>query len=133
MSPTELNFDCMFFRRITLREWKLRYGSATRISRNFHRIRKAKVGIVLADAKTEMRLVHYKGGDWRDGEPLRMSIGKRLMLCRLPAVKIGRRFLIIDGTHRLRLKPVMVLLDYLILPKSERVYITDLFNAFWRD
>ena len=132
MSPTDLNFDCISFRRMTLKEWKLRYQSATRISRDFKRIRRAKVGIMLADAETEMRLVHYKHGDWRDWEPLRASVGKRLMLCRLPAVKVGKRFLIIDGTHRLKLRPAMVLLDYLILPKSERVYITDLFNRFWR-
>ena len=117
---------------MSLTAWKRRYGSATRISRDFRRIKKAKVGIKLADKETEMYLVHYKNGDWRDGEPKRAQIGPSLMLCRVPAVKVGSKFLIIDGTHRLGGRPAMVILDYLILPRSEWVYITDLFNKFWQ-
>ena len=130
---TGINFDNIVFRPMSLTAWKRRYGSATRISRDFRRIKKAKVGIKLADKETEMYLVHYKNGDWRDGEPKRAQIGPSLMLCRVPAVKVGDKFLIIDGTHRLGERPAMVILDYLILPKSEWVYITDLFNKFWQD
>ena len=130
---TGINFDSIVFRPMTLGVWKLRYGTATRISRDFKRIRKAKVGIKLADRETEMYLVHYKKGDWRDGEPKRARVGSRLMLCRLPAVKVNNKFLIIDGTHRLGERPAMVILDYLVLPKSEWVYITDLFNKFWQN
>jgi len=130
---TGVNFDTIVFRPMNLAVWKLRYGKATRISRDFRRIRKAKVGIKLADRETEMYLVHYTKGDWRDGEPKRAQIGSRLMLCRLPAVKVGNKFLIIDGTHRLGERPAMVILDYLILPKSEWVYINDLFNKFWQN
>ena len=129
---TGINFDSMIFRPMTLAAWKLRYGTATRISRDFRRIRKAKVGIKLADRETEMYLVHYKNGDWRDGEPKRAQVGSALMLCRLPAIKAGNKFLVIDGTHRLGERPAMVILDYLILPRSEWVYITDLFNRFWQ-
>ena len=130
---TGVNFDSIVFRPMTLAAWKQRYGTATRISRDFKRIRKAKVGIKLADRETEMYLVHYTKGDWRDGEPKRAQIGSRLMLCRLPAVKVGNKFLVIDGMHRLGERPAMVILDYLILPRSERVYITDLFNKFWQE
>ena len=128
-----IDFDSIVFRPMSLIGWKRRYGTATRISRDFRRIRKAKVGIKLAHKETEMYLVHYKNGDWRDGEPKRAQVGSVLMLCRLPAVKVGDKFLIIDGTHRLGERPAMVILDYLILPKSEWVYITDLFNKFWQD
>lgn len=130
---TGINFDSIVFRPMSLTAWKQRYDSATRILRDFRRIRKAKVGIKLADAQTEMYLVHYKSGDWRDGEPKRAQVGSSLMLCRIPAIKIGSKFLIIDGTHRLGERPAMVILDYLILPRSEWVYITDLFNKFWQN
>ena len=129
---TGINFDSLVFRRMSLRQWKLRYGSCTRISRDFKRIRKARVGIKLADTTTEMFLVHYVGGDWRDGTPKRKTIGKNLILCRIPAIKVGGKFLVIDGTHRLGLNPAMVILDYLVLPKQEWVYVTDLFNKFWQ-
>lgn len=125
---TGLSFDSLTFRPMTLQEWKRRYRGVIRISCSLKRIMKAVPGLHLATKQTRMYLVHYDHGDWRDGTPQRVSVGTTPMLVRIPAIKVGNAFLLIDGCHRMKMNPAFVVLDYLDLPVSERKYVTDLYN-----
>jgi hypothetical protein len=125
---TSLDFDTLTFRPMTLRQWKQRYQGVIRISCSLMRIRKALPGLHLATKQTKMYLVQYDKGDWRDGIPQKVSVGTTPMLVRVPAIKVGKAFLLIDGCHRLKTGPAFVVLDYLDVPASERNYLTDLYN-----
>ena len=130
----EISFDVIAFKPLTWASWKARYLPRIRISHALERIKQAKCGLLLADEATEMYYPWYKGGDWRDGKPKRAKIGKRWYLVRLPAVKVGTRYLVLDGCHRLKvLRPRLVLLDYVILRKGDEELVTDLMNKVWRD
>lgn len=130
-NATALNFDSLLFSSMSLRDWKRRYGGSIRISCSLKRIKKAVSGLCLATKQTKMYLVHYDNGDWRDGKPKKVKIGIAPMLIRVPAIKIGDIFLLIDGCHRMKNSPMFVVLDYLDLPESERKYITDLYNPMF--
>lgn len=125
---TTIDFDSLTFRPMTLRQWKQRYEGAIRISCSLKRIKKAVPGLHIATKQTTMFIVHYDKGDWRDGTPQKVSAGTTPMLVRVPAIKIGNAFLLIDGCHRMKVGPAFVVLDYLDVPVSERKYITDLYN-----
>ena len=125
---TTIDFDTLTFHPMTLRQWKRRYQGVIRISCSLKRIRKALPGLHLSTKQTKMYLVHYDKGDWRDGIPEKVSIGTTPMLVRVPAIKVGTAFLLLDGCHRLKTGPAFVVLDYLDVPMSERKYITDLYN-----
>ncbi len=130
---TTLDFDCLTFKPMTLAQWKTRYRGAIRISCSLTRVKTATVKLILADKQTTFYRVHYDKGDWRDGVPKTAKIGTTPMLVRLPAIQVGKnQHLLLDGNHRIQAGPAFVILDVLVVPLSERKYITDLFNPRWR-
>ena len=117
------------------KEWRKRYKHWIRTmfepSKKLRRT--PKVGLLLASSTTKMYLPHYKHGGWQDGIPVQIKNGSNLVLVRLPAVKIGDRFLLLDGVHRMKeLKPAMVLLDWVEYAKGDETCWLDLFNSQWR-
>lgn len=115
-----------------LADWMLRYKSSIRSLANFKEL-EAPVGQEVMTSSTKAWLVWYRRGDWKTGQPIRAKAGKNPILVRVPAVKLGDRFLVIDGCHRLtELSPRFVVIDYVELTKEQAWRCADFVNPFWK-
>lgn len=130
---TELHFDLLQFYPLSWAGFLRRYVGAVQCMVVWDRIKKPRMGLTVLQPGEQVDLVWYRDGDWRDGEPRKAKTGNMPALARLPAVKLGKRFLVLDGCHRLsEVKPAFVLLDWFEPSREDRVYITDLFNKAFR-
>ena len=135
MMGTNLDFDVIKFYPLTWSVWKQRYESAIRISIDLNKIHPTRVYLRQADDSSLLYGVWYRSGNWRDGRPRQFAyLVKQLAIVRVPAilVKPPNKYLVLDGMHRLStLKPSVVLLDVIDIPKKQWCYVSDLFNPFW--
>lgn len=115
----------------SMTEWFKRYGSSVRVKANVAGWT-PYCGMEIMTHKTEAWLPWYRGGDYTNGKPVRAKLGKAPAICRLPAVKLCGRFLLLDGCHRLvQVKPRFILLDYLKAEKKDAWRFQDFGNPFW--
>ena len=116
-------------------EWWGRYRRWIIVMREPSKIlkRPPTIGLHIATKQDKMFLPHYEKGGWQDGKPIPVTIGDQPMLIRIPALKIGDRFLILDGVKRLRdRKPAFVLLDYAEYAKGDQFQWIDTYNVYWQ-
>lgn len=128
---TLIDFDVIRMKSLTWKQFMRRYSGSIRANTsNWRKINSPEMGLCLVDSNTKLNLIWYKGGDWRDGKPIKWRIGTEHCIVRIPAVLVDGVFVVLDGCHRLtELKPSVVFVDWFRPSKKERVYLTDLFNA----
>ena len=127
----ELSFDVLSLKPLTsYGQWLKKYRNNIRVNITWRELKKPGMGLCVVNKDTHIVLPRYeKGRGWRDGTPKTWKLGTNPALCRLPAIKKGGLFFVIDGVHRLiGLNPCFVVLDYIEPSKKEWVYITDFFN-----
>lgn len=125
-------FDLIHFKKLNFKEWKFRYLSDIRIGILWKNLKDVNVGILLVKNHQIYLPKYGKDKSWMNGKPIKVNEGKRLILVRLPAIRIKNKYLILDGYHRLKnLKPKLIILDYLRLSQSQYRYIIDLYNEYW--
>ena len=121
------------FKALSWAEWKAEYLQYIRADLKVDKIRKIDVGVILVGENTSVYVVKYPKGSWHDSAPQCVKVGPNLYLVRLPAVKVGTKYLILDGVHRLEwLQPRLIILDFIEPRVKDRCYFTDLFGPFWR-
>lgn len=126
-------FKSMTFRPLTMKEWLKQYASDMRVQAAPELLRrKVRPQIHLLREDDVALIPIYRNGSWRVGLPRVIKPGKNNVVVRLPAVEYGGKFLILDGTHRVRyMKPSVIFLDTLHLRREYRTYFTDLLNPEW--
>ena len=120
--------------------WQMAYRDKIRVYVNWEKLRMLKPRVrqdwILFDSPHEVYIPHYNGGAWEDGEPRQMKPGSTSVILRAPALKIpGKkgRFLLLDGFHRYRdLRPRLLVLDALVVPKAALRYFLDMHNPAWK-
>lgn len=126
---TNIDFDVLRFYPLLWDEFVRRYSGSIQPTVIWKKIVAPHVGLTILAPGQSIDLVWYKGGDWRDGEPRHVRPGKAKALIRIPAVKVKRKLIALDGCHRLtQLRPQIVLVDWFSPRHQDRVYINDLFN-----
>ena len=131
MVKAQIKFSVLDFCPLTWKEWKVWYKSDIRVSVRWEKLKKAKVGLALADAGTVMFLPWYAGGaNWLDDKPpLRAHVGNKDCIVRVPALKLKKGYLILDGCHRItELKPKLIYLDWI---EADKRCFVDLRSLFW--
>ncbi len=130
---THTVFNLLEFRPMTFRDWRSHYRRQIGVMIWLSSLKKVKTGLHVCTPDTELYLPKYKAArDPLAAKPKQIAIGDRPILIRIPAVKVGPRFLILDGCHRLNdLRPGLVVLDYVEPTKRQRRAFMDLNVDWW--
>lgn len=116
----------LLFKKMDWNEFKLTYKKDVRVIFFWDKIKNPKTGITFADQSTDIFLPKYTNGDWTDGEPISVVMGKGGALVRIPAIKVREGYFVLDGVHRLlELKPRYIVIDWIELSEKDKRYSVD--------
>ena len=132
------SFDILQFKKLNRKEYEKVYRGQIRTSIIFNKIKNVKTGIkVYSDKEDIIYLCKYKKGDWRDGKPVKYErkINKNIAVVRVPAINIKDTniYVTLDGNHRLtEVNPSYIIMDYMVIDKSNFMYVTELYNPEYK-
>lgn len=132
MKVQQLSFDAIELSAMTWKEFKTRYFSSIRVSNDVWGIKPVSIELIQATNEMDLWGVWYEGGTWRDGENVKLEIGNKMVVVRIPVFKIEKTndYLVVDGMHRItKLKPSIILMDVVNIKDKDKVYINDM--MFW--
>lgn len=124
------------FEPMSWAEWRLQYRQDIRVLAWTSALDNVKTGIHVCTPNDRLVLPHFDQKDKREvmkRTPIEVRIGERPVLVRLPALSIGKLFLVLDGCHRLKeLRPALVVLDCAVPTKRQARMFSDLQLDWWR-
>lgn len=102
---------------VSLAQFADLYHNSIRLAMSWHHLREQPTGTTIFDQKkNDLLLLHseFKCGDTWMGEFRRYRGGKDKRILRVPAMKYGQSYLLLDGNHRIQFyEPSIIILDYI--------------------